>query len=61
VTYSEIEWIDLPQSISYQPYPNSPMKRKLQNLDALRQALEAAGQFPVEQTEDGLRIHGYQR
>jgi hypothetical protein len=61
VTYSSIEWIDLPKSISYRPYANGPVKERRQVLDAFRRALDAIGQFPIEETEEGLRIYGYHR
>ena len=61
VTYAEIEWIELPKSVPYRPYANAPIKQTAQNLAPLRQALEATGKFPIEDTEDGFRIYGYHR
>lgn len=60
IAYRQIEWIELPREVPSRHYSNAPIARKLQDLDSLRVALGAA-QFPLTETNDGLRISGYHR
>lgn len=61
VDYKHIEWINLPREWKWRKYENAPEETTVQEIDALIEALEAVGQFPVEATEDGVRIVGYKR
>jgi hypothetical protein len=59
VDYSSIEWIEFPRDVSFRRYANAPLTPLFQPVDVLEAALRAIGEFPLERTEHGLRIHGY--
>src|SRR5215831_7349992 len=58
IEYKQIEWIDIPRRVAFWPYPNAPLAYRSQDVEVLRHALDAVGQFPLESTEIALRIRG---
>lgn len=56
-----IEWIEFPRIASTPRGRNVPDRKTAQDLTPIRQNLESLGQFPIVETEQGLRIDGYRR
>ena len=54
-----IEWLLLPAKHGYRPYDKAPMTYIHQNLDEVREKIDAIGQYEYEMTEEGLKIYGY--
>jgi hypothetical protein len=57
----EIEWIEFPEIVSNRAYGSTPPGGHRQDLGALRRALHATGDFPLEETPRGLRVIGHVR
>ncbi|MGF9564939.1 DUF6678 family protein [Neorhizobium sp. JUb45] len=56
-----IEWIDFPHIASTPRSRNLPDRKTPQALAPIRQNLKRLGQFPIVETEHGIRIEGYRR
>jgi hypothetical protein len=59
VDYRSIEWIEIPRLATYSKYPNAPASFNSQDVASFLHALNAAGQFQIEETERGFRVYGY--
>lgn len=58
--YKDIEWIFIPESFTDPRQDEKrPLPTKKNDLVAILNALENAGQFPLEKLEDGVKIVGY--
>jgi len=57
--YLQIEWLEIQAEYRWQPYDNAPTSSRRQDLLAARRALEAAGQFQLSESPEGLRLYGY--
>ncbi|TCV68629.1 hypothetical protein EDE09_11162 [Neorhizobium sp. S3-V5DH] len=56
-----IEWLEIPAVASW-PKPNKLAARQVvQELDAFRRAIALLGQFPLIETELGIKVEGYRR
>ncbi len=54
-----IEWLEIPAVASW-PRPNKlPARQVVQELDAFRTAIALLGQFPLIETERGIRVEGF--
>jgi hypothetical protein len=61
VELRSIEWLEIPAVASW-PRPNNvPARHVVQDLDAFRLAIAPLGQFPLMETERGMRLEGYRR
>lgn len=56
-----IEWIDIPHVASFPRGRNVPDRQVPQDLASIRQHLEKLGQFPIVETDHGIRIEGYRK
>ena len=59
VDYEQIEWVEIPRNVPYRQYESAPLTDRFQALEAFRSALASVGEFPIVETEVGLRINGY--
>ena len=59
--YADVEWLELLKEIAWRSYPNAPMSRLPQDVQAARSALQRVGAFELEETGRGLRLYGYRR
>lgn len=59
--YKEIEWLLIP---SEYPHPKSdekrPLKNKENNLTYIKSIIGGLGKYPIEVSEQGLKIVGYE-
>lgn len=58
--FSLIEWLEIPHEVSWQPYPNAPKRSRQLPTAAAREALDAAGQFRLIESGEGLRLIAYE-
>jgi hypothetical protein len=56
VEYREIEWVEIPEEFEI-----NKIRKATQNVSEVYEALTRVAQFPIERTQDGLRITGYVR
>ena len=61
VEYKQIEWIEIPRNVPFRRFKNAPLIDRFQDLEAFKSALANVGQFPIVETEVGLRINGHVR
>ena len=57
--FRTIEWILLPAKHGYRPYDKAPWQYEYQNLNQVKERIDAVGQYAYEMTEEGLKIYGY--
>ena len=58
--FKSVEWLEIPHELRWRPYPNAPERSRRLPTRAGKAALEAAGEFKLVETSDGLRIVGYE-
>jgi hypothetical protein len=60
ISLVSIEWLEFPKITIWQRGNNLPAKHDIQDIDAIRLALERTGkQFPIEESQTGFRIIGH--
>jgi hypothetical protein len=60
LAFKTIEWLEIPHELRWQPYPNAPQQLRCLPTEAGKAALEAAGQFRIVETAEGLRLVAYE-
>jgi hypothetical protein len=59
--YKEVEWVEFPFVCKAQRSNGLAPIVKAQDIDALKRALQALGNFPLQDTQAGLRVMAYVR
>lgn len=57
--FKAIEWLEFPRSVVRIRYQGDAGVEVPQDIAAVRMAIEALGQYPIEETEQGFRIVGH--
>lgn len=57
--FRAIEWLEFPRSFVQIRYTGDAGTEVLQDIGPVRRAIEALGQYPIEETERGFRIVGH--
>ena len=61
VAYAAIEWIELPFEVLTRRYDAAAPSITTQDVLAVHRELRETGEFPLEETGEGVRIYGYRR
>jgi hypothetical protein len=59
VELRSIEWLTIPATVLTRSEAKGASSGMAQDFPAIRAALAKVGQFPLEDTPDGLRVHGF--